>query len=154
MKRYKWKRPESIKPQDAWVYEIIRKDTFTTTGEDWQGRNDEGSACFSDIPKDWLEEIKDEPVSAEDWVKSTDECSPCLGENVDCKDCSFTFKNMTEAFKAGEANNELRHRPQRSFEEWIGGVLPSWDMEDHKPAWDSGAMRNCWKAAQKAVGVE
>ena len=89
------------------------------TGVINSGNTDEGfNWDFSDIPKDWLEEIEEGPVSARDWViDKYDLDGTCerdlLTKNIDCNgfDC-------VEIYEAGAADNELRHRPHQIFEEW------------------------------------
>jgi hypothetical protein len=68
------------------------------------------------VPKDWLEEIKDEPVSAEESLRTT---TNEMAKENDVRFMSVGFScGFLNGFKAGEANNELRHRPQQSFDEW------------------------------------
>ncbi len=73
----------------------------------WMRSKQEG-VCrveFSDIPKSWLIPIEDEkPVTAEEWLASAND-NPCD---------PYDDYEMIKAFKAGEKNNELRHRETKA----------------------------------------
>jgi len=57
-----------------------------------------------------LEEIKDEPVSALVWVDDK------VTEHGVCDKCQRLNMNAFDIFRAGEANNELRHKPKQTLE--------------------------------------
>lgn len=88
---------------------------------------------------DWLEEIKAEPVSAEEWSKANAE-KMWKGHNFLLTEIEFGINT----FKAGEANERLRHRPQQTFDEWCkeNNVEPSCARED------------VWKGCLKSLNLQ
>ena len=138
MKKFKLDLPMMIQGVDAWIYEILKKQEIDTVREDWKGRNNEGVASFSDIPEDWrAQEIKDEPVSAKEWGIEK------YGNTREVENRNFTTLEMLEAFKDGEANNELRHRETQSFEEWNRTQIDNSGYSDKM-------RRDTWNACKKS----
>ena len=132
MKRYRLKIPEMIKRKNA----IIAAD-FEAADEviEFGGPADNipGYECVearggivAQVPKDWLEEIKDKPVSAEEWGIAT------YGNTAEIQLRNFNTLEMVGAFKAGEANNELRHQPKQTFKEWWKYSKPADFNEENK----------------------
>jgi hypothetical protein len=132
---WRWKQPTDIKADHAWLYEVIRKDTFNITGEDWVGSNSEGSVCFTDIPKDWLEEVffcaecGEEIDYPKDFIhnqylgkdyhekcwESKSKPTDHAKEWVDFNCPHHAFKeSVMEAYKAGQKDPEFRY----TFESW------------------------------------
>ena len=129
MKRYRLKIPDMIRKEDALrsTYWGPHDGKSVTPGNAIKDR---------DIPKDWLEEIKDEPVSADVALRA--HCVPETPNN------NFN-QGFIEGFIKGEENNELRHREKQSFMDWSIKAYPSWNMDKrilHKEAWDAKG-RSC-----------
>ena len=143
--------PDPIPQNLAWLMFAIRKcGVEYEINEDFSGNTDEGfNWDFSDIPKDWLEEIEEGPVSARDWViDKYDLDGTCerdlLTKNIDCNgfDC-------VEIYEAGAADNELRHRPQQTFREWEKDQCVALQtlMRNY-----SNAFNEVWNASEKNRG--
>ena len=145
--KYRLKIPEMINKRDA----IIAAD-FETVDEviEFGGPTDNrpGYLCvearggiIAPVPKDWLEEIKDDPVSAEGYIKNGIYPPP---------NCISAFhSDIKKAFKAGEENQKLRHRPQQSFDEWFDS-----DMAEFQYGINKGDANTVWKAHAKATNTE
>lgn len=98
-KKYRLNIPDMIRREDGKWAEYFKEQN----GEEFYSPN-------PDIPKDWLEPIDDEPVSAEEWFEIDNE--PYKSNN------HHDWKKMSiYSFKAGEANNEKRHRPTHTVTE-------------------------------------
>jgi len=93
---------------------------------------------------DHFEEIKDEPVSADEFVKSL----PDDGRDEHCERC--WVQGNRNGFKAGEENQKKCHRPQQSFEEW-------WNLDKSRvrrvdlPSYHHSMLG--WQACLKAHGL-
>lgn len=83
---------------------------------------------------DYYEEAQDKPVSAHEWWNN----------NPDCFGSGTRYKGFLVGFKAGEANNELRHRPQQTFDEWHDQFYPD------SNARAKAERRIVWKACSAA----
>lgn len=77
-KKYRLKIPEMINKVHSWIIEALNEAgiyEYIEDGENFSTIFDENisseyktdSWCFSDIPKDWLEEITEKPKSAEEY---------------------------------------------------------------------------------------
>lgn len=108
-KLYNLNIPEIIRKEDAAIahyFSGCKTVTYNKSIDKWTG--DDGTHVFdTEIPSDWLEEIHDEPVTAEySFYEKWEERS--LWENK--KGVSGKLPYL-EGFKAGEANEWLRYRP-------------------------------------------
>jgi hypothetical protein len=54
------------------------------------------------LPQDWMEEVKEDPISPEEWFKHR--------FGVNCGEYFFGRKKIIEAFKAGEENMKSRYK--------------------------------------------
>lgn len=63
------------------------------------------------VKKDWLEEIKTDPVSAEELIK-TNFATPRFSENM-----IYTHSDMIECVGFAEENQRNRNRPDKTFSE-------------------------------------
>ncbi|MBU2644483.1 hypothetical protein KKI24_07210 [bacterium] len=71
------------------------------------------------VRKDWLEEIKDEPMSAEECLKRD------YPETASRSDTWIYSAYYVAGFRAGAAENEKKHRPQQIFDEWLDSIAHS-----------------------------
>ena len=72
---------------------------------------------YYQVPKDWLEPIQDEPVSAEEVIKKSLKAVKFVTDEPSIE--QFTYNELLAVVKEAEANNELRHQRKQSFEEWF-----------------------------------
>jgi hypothetical protein len=127
-KKYRLKIPDMIRKQDAWMSHWLETNPRygNTLSENYI--NDScPSYVFESIPKDWLEEVKDEPKSPEELFKNWDGVSPMAKEN-----------------------NELRHREATKLEDvenWAGQK----EDPDCQRCWVHG-IRHGWKECKKSHG--
>ena len=149
MKRYKLKIPEMIRLLDLeiandiidWNSGVLKSGKLHTEGLIYN--------VPEDIPKDWLEETKEEPVNAEEYHHKNVSTykSGCI---------SLTYMNATvkkeivKAYKTGASDNELRHRPQQSFNEWwvktANSMVGMTSIEIiAKKGWDARGDTHNWK---------
>jgi len=107
-KEYNLNIPEMIRKENSYIAWLLSG--LTKIKDDWVTRD----YMFKDIPKDWLEEIKDEPVSIKEII---DGIMPVLFLKDD-KDKPIYDRNQVLAIAGRiEANNELRHRPKQTIKE-------------------------------------
>lgn len=105
---------------------------------------------------DWLKEIKNKPITAEEWLKSfngcTDSCSNIdfPGNFPECSNCEFEVNDMLKAFEAGEQNQSRRHNPKFNFDEYMDTKHP--DKICNKPLinW----ARIGWNACLECHGLK
>ena len=122
MRRYKFKKDIKI-PTTATpgFFETVKG--LVESGKSFLGyhelqyiRMDKTVYMFS---PDWLEEIEEDPVSAEEagdkWFYRT---FPDFKSQFDDGTTASYRLAYIDGHTDGEANNELRHRPQQTFREW------------------------------------
>jgi len=132
MKRYRLKIPEMIQRVEVWIAnELIEKgydaNDCKPIDSGVKGTNGQGSWCFYDIPVNWLEEIKAKPVSFDTyWEKSKQGAALGISE-----------ASHRETWKDSEINNELRHQPKMSVEEYAS----EFSHEDYRPE----VIETVWK---------
>ena len=128
--RYRVKIPDMVRREDAkmiCIFESLDGEELKTYGS--------GNPAIDSIPSDWLEEIKDEPVSAEDYEAV---------QRIDGNRYNMTMAEICiRSFKAGEANNELRHRPKQTYREW-------WEKQNRIILFSTG--EEIWQAAERNRG--
>lgn len=130
MKRYRLKIPTTIKKEDCFKACNCygKRDKIIEDTGVW---SQDGNMFFGMdyIPKDWLEEIKDEPDSAENWVRQNKEQyvkgTIMLGPQIN-------DQYAIAAYKAGAAENELRHKPKQSFSEIFGVFKAEFNLDHIK----------------------
>ncbi|MCK5609455.1 hypothetical protein KAR91_46710 [Candidatus Pacearchaeota archaeon] len=88
-----------------------------------------------------FKETKSEPVSAEYYIDT-------LCGDLQVQDRDVNLNHVKNAFKAGEANNEFRHRPQQTFKEWMK------ENSKIKDAYRIKAHLETWEASEKNRGYE
>jgi hypothetical protein len=139
-KKYKLEIPEDIKSKDAWIKVWLDNLGATEIKDTLHYSEHPGDKHlrFSDIPKDWLKELPAEPVSAEAWLRSQ---YPDNYQGGMIKTGGYHDSCMRFAFKAGEQNNELRHRETKSKQAMFDKHVADHDLpegnSDHTNA-------KCW----------
>lgn len=87
MIEYKVNIPSMIRRQDSWIASAlsisgIDSNDYRTIKKDFVGKSAEGSYCFSDIPGEWLEEVKQSAFQK--WYKENEKHLP-VGKEYDAK---------------------------------------------------------------------
>ncbi len=139
MKKYKLKIPNIIKKEDAKIATHLQDgakgiEIYSTKPN------------FNEIPKDWLEEIIEEPVSAEELINSV---NPNVRKHRLSDVCQMSLNQLHTLVNKAEANNELRHRPQHTYDD-----AHEMFIRCSSPLLDSISFEMGWKARGKAHNWE
>lgn len=115
-KKYRLKIPDMIRREDAWCADALRH----VNGEVFHERQGAAHPCgtgtiwMKDIPSDWLEEIIEEPVSAEELADSIFKEYFNL-PRTQSKILDLTYPELLAIVQKVEANQKLRNRLKQSF---------------------------------------
>jgi len=147
-KRYHLEIPEKIETSDPTLMKkALTLLDFTEVEEDDTFSNFGLAFSFSNIPKEWLVEIKeDKPITAEEWMLSKYKAYEVHRDHMS----GLEVCDVIEGFKAGERNETLKHRETESFEEW-DDKNARW-LNENSVGVDEA--RFLWKIALKSRGYE
>ena len=141
MKNYKLSIPDMIKKENAEMAYELKHITIVSDNPDININGVTFNNIVNNIPEDWLEEIKEEPISADEWgrQKNTEKSLGHIGWNTD---------SLVSSFKAGQENQKLRYKQIQSFIDWFNATA-----EIHKLTKDNSDYENAkvwsslgWKA--------
>jgi len=127
-KKFMLNIPNMIRKEDAYL------------AEEWKVEEDDGvirddwPTC---IPSDWFEEVKDGPIDPPDFSSVIK--SAMFPIELTSKKTCYYF-----GFIDGEKNNEIRHLPQQTFEEW----------QNERKHGFAATAHEAWQASARNLGHE
>jgi len=64
--------------------------------------------------------------------------------------------NLNNGFEQGAAENEKKHRPQQTFDEWWDwwDTTHTWEVLRHGETWEYKSAKRAWEASEKNRGYE
>lgn len=134
-KKYKLVIPEMIPRGSAFLAWCLRHNEIYN--DDWK---DKGYS-FNDIPKDWLQEIK-EPETFDEWFQGR------FNSGVSLQGI-FTQDDLRACHEWTKENERLKHEPKQRFEEWVNKMYPGFDTHERAQArliWDASAKNRGYDA--------
>jgi len=142
MKKYRVRIPDMIEKRHAWIANALGCED-TVINELLAFDTLDGTVSFYDIPKTWLEEIKDEPITAEEWLRSE---YPERYEGGYIKTSDYHDSNMRHAFRSGEENERKKHKPDYTLKDALEAYHNSRVLKD--------VFSNGWNSCLRAHNLQ